>query len=318
MKKVIFFGTPRFPIAPLKALVESKLVQIEAVVTNPDKTKGRGRKKTYAPPLKDEALKLGLTVLQPYSLRTDEKFLQEIKDIGADLFILSAYAKIIPKEYIDIPPLGTINIHPSLLPKYRGPSPIQEAILSGEKKTGVTLIVMDEEFDHGPMLIQKELNIEPRDTYDTLHDKLSELSAKILVEVLPGYIEGKIKPTEQDHSKATYTKIFTRKDGEIDWKESAEKIDRQIRALGHEPGMHTFYEGRTIKMMKIHEAESDKRDFKKEPGTVILDNKEYFVQTGKGSLKLVEIQIAGKGRVSPREFANGHPDFDGTIFRAYR
>jgi len=317
MKKIVFFGTPKFPIAPLQALVESKLVQIEAVVTNPDKPKGRGRK-MHAPPLKEEALKLGLTVLQPYSLRTDEKFLQQIKDIGADLFILSAYAKIIPKEYISIPPLGTINIHPSLLPKYRGPSPIQEAILNGEKKTGVTLIVMDEQFDHGPMLIQKELEIRERETYNELHDRLAELSAKILIDILPDYIDGKVKPVEQDHSKATYTKIFTRKDGEIDWKESADKIDRQIRALGHEPGMHTFYEGRTVKMLKIHKAEPDKRDFKKEPGTVVSDNREFFVQTGEGSLKLLEMQIAGKGRVTPQEFANGHPDFDGTVFQAYR
>jgi methionyl-tRNA formyltransferase len=317
MKKVVFFGTPRFPIAPLKALVESKLVQIEAVVTNPDKLKGRGRR-MKPPPLKVEALKHGLTVLQPHSLRTDEKFLQQVKDIGADLFILSAYAKIVPEEYISVPPLGTINIHPSLLPKYRGPSPIQEAILAGEKKTGITLIVMDEQFDHGPMLIQKELEIGPRETYNELHDKLAELAAKMLIDILPDYIEGKLKPTEQDHSKASYTKIFTRKDGEIDWKEPAELIDRQIRAIGHEPGTHTFYEGRRIKMIKIHKAEPDARDFKKEPGTVVSDNREFYVQTGEGSLKLLEIQMEGKGKVTPQEFANGHSDFDGTVFQAYR
>jgi methionyl-tRNA formyltransferase len=317
MKRLVFFGTPRFPIAILKALVESDLCKIEAVVTNPDKAKGRGRK-VKPPPLKEEALKHGLTVLQPHSLRTDKKFFEQIKDINADLFILSAYAKIIPKEYIALPPLGTINIHPSLLPKYRGPSPIQTAILEGETKTGVTLIVMDEQFDHGPIIIQKEIPMTGRDTYLELHDKLSNLAAEMLIEILPDYIAEKTKAAEQDHSKATYTRIFTRKDGEIDWTEPAEQIDRQIRALNPEPGTHTFYEGRTIKMLKIHQAEPDARDFHKEPGTVIADNREYFVQTGKGSLKLIEIQLAGKNKLSPQAFVNGHQNFIGTILRRYR
>ncbi len=317
MKKIVFFGTPNFPIAPLRVLVESGLVQIEAVVTNPDKPKGRKRR-MQPPPLKEEALKHNLTVLQPHSLRTDEDFLQQIKNIKADLFILSAYAKIIPKEYINIPPLGTINIHPSLLPKYRGPSPIQTAILEGETKTGVTLIVMDKQFDHGPMLAQEEIKIGGRETYMELHDRLSELSAKMLVDTISKYIEGKIKPIEQDHSKTIYTKIFTRKDGEIDWENPAKHIDRKIRAIGHEPGAHTFYEGRKTKMLKIHKAEPDERDFKKDPGTVMLDNKEYFVQTGEGSLKLLEIQMEGKGRVTPQEFANGHQDFTGTVLKGFR
>ena len=269
MKKIVFFGTPKFPIATLRALVKSGVCQIEAVVTNPDRPKGRGRK-VHAPPLKEEALKHGLTVLQPHSLRTDDEFFQKIKALNADLFILAAYAKIIPEKYINLPPLGTINIHPSLLPKYRGPSPIQTTILDGETKTGVTLIVMDEQFDHGPIIAQKEIPMTGRETFMELHDNLSELSAQMLIDVLPDYIEGKITPTEQDHSKSTYTRIFTRKDSEIHWDESAEQIDKQIRALGHEPGAHTFYEGKRTSMLKIHKTEPDERDLQKEHGNVSL------------------------------------------------
>lgn len=324
--KIIFFGTPKFAVEPLKALVEADY-PIEAVVTNPDKPKGRGgrgrkgrekKRKVKAPPLKTEALSHGLTVLQPHSLRTDKEFLQQIKDLKPDLFILSAYAKIIPGEYINIPRLGTINIHPSLLPEHRGPSPIQFSILEGDKKTGVTLILLDEKFDHGPILAQEEYPLTGKENFMELHDALSILSAKMLVKLLPDFIEGKAKGTPQDHSRATYTKIFTRQDGEIDWKESAEQIDRQIRALSDNPGTHTFFETDQTRMLKVHKAEPQEKEFGKEPGTVVMDNNEIYVQTGKGSMKLIEIQIAGRNKLSAQEFANGRKTFVGTRLKGYR
>lgn len=321
--KVVFFGTPKFSILPLRAIVSEGNYNIQAVITNPDKPRGRGGRKgkprrTRPPALKVEALEHNLTVLQPHSLRTDREFLEKIKSLKPDLFILSAYAKIIPKEYINIPPLGTINIHPSLLPQYRGPTPIQFAILNDDKKTGVTLILLDEKFDHGPIVAQEEYELTGEETFVELHDALSALSARMLTENLPKYIEDKIKPAEQDHDKATFTKIFGRKDGELIWTEPAEDLDRKVRALNPEPGTHTYYKLKTPKMLKIHTVEPNERDFKKPPGTVIMDNKEIFVQTGKGSLKLLEIQLAGRKKLTAQEFARGHEDFIGSVLTQYK
>src|SRR3989344_324010 len=220
--KLVFFGTSKFAVPALKKLADSDY-EIAAVITQPDKP--AGRKQELSPsPVKEAAQELGLKILQPSKL--DSKF--EIPD--SDIFIVASYGKIIPKSILAIPKYGTLNIHPSLLPKYRGPSPIQSAILNGDKETGVSIMVLDAEMDHGPVLANVKAQISNNKGFRELHDGLAVTGAELLMEVLAKYINGEIKPQPQDHSQVTFTKIITKDDGRIDWNKPAEVINNLIRA----------------------------------------------------------------------------------------
>ena len=242
--KIVFFGTPSFAHRILEALVEAGYMPV-AVVTSPSKQKGRGLVVTD-PPVKTYAKKEGIPVLQPEKLK-DEKFLEELRILRPDIFIVASYGKILPAVLLAIPAHGTSNVHPSLLPKHRGPSPIQTTILAGEKQTGVTIILLDAEMDHGPILSQKELEFPISNfQFQKLHDILANLGGKLLIETIPKWIAGIITPQEQDHEKATYTKLLTKEDGRIDWLKSAEEIDCMVRALNPWPS--------TWSLLKIPEA----------------------------------------------------------------
>lgn len=254
--KIIFFGTFAHAVPALETLVKNGY-EIVAVVTNPDSL--RGRKKELTPtPVKLTAQKYGLPIFQPSSLKIQNiENSPEIENLklkmkSTDLSVAVAYSKILPKEIIELPKYGTINIHPSLLPAYRGPSPVQTAILNGETQTGVTIMQIDEEVDHGPILAQVKYQIPPDAYCPQVTQELFELGAELLIKTIPQWLDGKITPQPQNHSQATFTKKFSWKDGRIDWKQPAEKICNQIRALNPEPGAWTTWErGSQVEILKI-------------------------------------------------------------------
>jgi methionyl-tRNA formyltransferase len=246
--KYIFFGTPRFAEVILRELVADGMLPL-AVVTNPDKPIGRKQIIT-PPPVKTLAIKAGIPVLQPEQF--DAEFLKNLSEYGADFFIVSAYGKILPPELLAIPPQGVLGIHPSLLPRYRGPSPIQTVILEGDKQTGVTLYILDEEIDHGPILGQEILNLTGTETYSELSDSLAVLGAQLILKLLPKYLRGELKPLPQDHAKATFTKKFKTSDGFVDLgKDDPEIIARKVRALSEEPGVYTLRNGKRVKLLAV-------------------------------------------------------------------
>src|SRR3990167_5956308 len=236
--KIIFFGTPDFAVTILKALIDAHMSPI-AVVTTPDKPAGRGHIIT-SPPVKTFVEKYTIPVFQPEKLK-DETFLHTLQNLNADVFVIASYGKILPQNLLDIPLKGTINVHPSLLPRHRGPSPIQGALLAGDDTMGVTLMLTDKEMDHGPIIAYSKWQM-PHNTmtYSKLHERLAELGSQLLVETLPKWIAGEITPQEQNHAEATYTKILTKEDGHLNWKKSAEEIDRMVRALNPWPGTWSY------------------------------------------------------------------------------
>ncbi len=289
--KFIFFGTPEFASIILEKLIDAGYIP-QAVICNPDRPVGR--KKIITPPAtKLLAQKYNIPVLQPEVL-SNSKF--KIQNSKFDFFIVAAYAKIIPKEILEIPRLGTIGVHPSLLPKYRGPSPIQAAILNGDEETGVTLYLMDEGLDSGPILANSRLPIATNETYKSLHDKLAEFGADLLIETLPKFVAGEITPLPQNETEATYTKKFKTEDGYIESKDLeiaqngsasspqvALEIERKIRALNPEPGVYTFIDGKRTKLLEARLIEGKLR----RPSGV-------GAPTYASVLKITQIQIEGK------------------------
>jgi len=281
--KYIFFGTPEFAAIVLEKLINTGYIP-EAVICNPDEPVGRKQILT-SPPVKRLIANSGqlIEIFQPVNKSGLLAISRKLLAIKPDLAIIAAYGKIIPKEILDIPRYGTLNVHGSLLPKYRGASPIQHAILNGDKETGVTIMKIDEEMDHGNIISNLKTQISKVDTYDSLSQKLAISGAKLLIKIIPDYISGRIKPIEQDHSKATYTKIIKKEDGKIDWSKSAEEIERMTRAFYPWPTAWTTWNG---KILKILEAE-------------VCGN----------NLAIKKLQLEGGKILSIREFLNGHKDF---------
>lgn len=306
--KIIFFGTPEFSVPAFQFLIEQKY-NIAAAVTALDKPAGRAQKLT-APPLKTTAQELGIAVFQPISLKNNQEFFKKFKELKPDLCIIAAYGKIIPKDYLDIPRYGFVNIHPSLLPKYRGPTPIQTAILNGEKETGVSIMLIDEEMDHGPILNSIKYKVSSIKYFEEISRHLADAGAKLLIETLPDYLADKIKPRPQNHSEATFTKLFSREDGKINWDRPAKQTLNQIRALNPEPGTWTIWRG---KILNIHEAEIlDSSSEELTAGQIkIVDNK-IAVATSKCYLVIKSLQLEGGKKTDARAFLNGHPDFAGS------
>ncbi len=310
--KIIFFGTPEFSTIILKKLVNSPFCPI-AVVTAPDKL--TGRKQTLTPSCtKELSQKKNIPVFQPISLKNNIQIIKELGNLKPDLFIVAAYGLILPLKILNIPRNGCINVHPSLLPKYRGASPIQQTILNGDKKTGTTLISMNEKMDNGPILAQQELKIsisESKINYPELSVKLAILSADLLIDILPKFLAKKIKLIKQNHEKATFVKRIKKEDGKIDWSKSANQIERMTRAYHPWPGTYTTL---TTKKLKIIQVEILKINHKKQPGTIFaLKSKIPVVACGKNALILKEIQLAGKNIITGKEFINGYPQLFNSI-----
>ena len=317
--KYIFFGTPEFAAIVLEKLINTGYIP-EAVICNPDEPVGRKQILT-SPPVKSFIIEHGtwnIKIFQPIKLDSSFKF--QVSGLKPDLAIVAAYGKILPKEILEIPKHGFINVHGSLLPKYRGASPIQAAILNGDKETGITIMKIDEEMDHGPLLGKSEIRISKSETFESLSQKLAISGAELLVKTIPDYISGKIKPIEQDHSKATYTEIIKREDGKIDWSKSAEEIERMMRAFYPWPTAWAIWNN---KILKILEADISENKNNHQIGEVfkqhsnILQNVGMLlaVKCGSGSLIIKKLQLEGGKILSAKEFLNGHRDFMGSILQ---
>ena len=307
--RIVFFGTPSFAIPTLQGLLKGA-DQVVGVVTQPDREKGRGRKVVISP-VKELALRHGLIPLQPEKAK-GEAFQEALKGLEADLMVVVAYGQILPRSVLDIPKHGAVNVHASLLPKYRGAAPIAWAILNGERVTGVTTMVMDEGMDTGEILLQAETLIGNGETCETLHDRLASLGAQLLSETLEKMKAGTIRPIPQDHSKATFAPPLKKEDGHIDWNKEAEEIDRQVRAFNPWPGAYTKLGGR---LLKVYKGEIREKAPSGKAGTVVWVGSDFIeVETGKGSYLLREVQLEGRRRMVVREFLSGHPVPVGTVF----
>ena len=296
---LIFMGTPEFAQPILKKLVESE-DRVIVVVSQPDRPKGRGQQ-LKPPPVKTLALEHKLLVLQPEKVREPE-FIKKVQELNPELIVVSAFGQILPKELLAIPKLGAINVHASLLPKYRGAGPIQYAILSGETETGISIMQMVEKMDAGPILLQKAIPIEPFDTAGSLSQKLSGLGAELLIEAIKLLKAGKIEPKPQDESQASFAPLLKKDDGKIDWQKSAEQIWRQVRAFNPWPGAFIGEGESQIKIWEVEPAQAQA-----EPGQVLEAHRRWIeVACGKGSLRIKELQPAGKKRMSAEAFLAGH------------
>ena len=298
---IIFMGTPEFAVPSLKALHKNDQ-DIALIVTQPDRPKGRGRKLTPSP-VKETAMNLGYSVIQPSSIRTDE-FMSCIEKYTPDFIVVVAFGHIIPKKILAIPKIATINIHASLLPKYRGPAPIQWAIINEEKKTGVTTMLMDEGLDTGDILLSSKLEIASDDTSDSLHDRLADLGADLLIQTLNAFEAGDINPIPQDHSQATYAPMLKKNDGRMNWETPANAIEAFIRGMTPWPGAFTFHEN---KRLKIFRAKTIAMDTEASPGTVIKGfPNELWISTGKGVLSIMELQGESGKRLLIKDFLRGY------------
>jgi methionyl-tRNA formyltransferase len=306
--RIIFMGTPEFAVPALKALHKS-YQNVTLVVTQPDRPKGRGRK-IIPSPVKEVAINLKYELDQPASIRTVE-FANRIANHKPDIIVVVAFGHIIPKNILEIPKIAAINIHASLLPKYRGPAPIQWAIINGEPETGVTTIVMDEGLDTGDILLSSRIKIFSDDTSGTLHDRLANLSSDVLIQTIERIEAGDITPVSQDHAQATYAPLLKKNDGRMNWEMPARALEAFIRGMTPWPGAFTFH-GK--KRLKIYKAIPVFIDTLEPPGTVIKRfPDELCVATGKEALCVTEIQGESGKRLLIKEFLQGYKIAPGTI-----
>ena len=299
---IIFMGTPEFAVPTLEMLVNEEY-HISAVVTQPDKPKGRGNKEMM-PPIKEVALKHNIPVLQPVRIKGDEIFYKHIQSLNPDLIVVVAFGQILPQQVLDLPKYGCINIHGSLLPKYRGAAPIQWSIINGDEVTGVTIMYMDKGMDTGDMLLKTEMLIGEQDTYASLHDKMKSVGANLLKEALPKIIAGTIERQKQDDANSTSAPMISKTLGEIDWNKSAKEIDALIRGLNPWPTGYTYYKGETMKIWRTKPLASSQQA---KPGIVLsVDKLGITVQTGHGSLLIEEVQMPNKKRMPVSEYIKGN------------
>ncbi|MCR4584899.1 MAG: methionyl-tRNA formyltransferase [Lachnospiraceae bacterium] len=298
--KLVYMGTPDYAVPPLKALYDAGH-EISAVVTQPDKPVGRGRKIQECP-VKVLAKELGLPVFQPERIKRAEA-VEELKKYEADIFVVAAFGQILSREILMMPRFGCVNIHASLLPRYRGASPIQSAVLNGDEESGVTIMQMDEGIDTGDILFQRSIKLSEDETGGSLFDRLSTLGAELITEALPAIERGDISPLRQDEEAATHTKMINKEEGRISFMRDAKAVERQIRAMNPWPSAFTFLGGKQLKIWAA-KAETDKSHAV--PGTVLFTEKDSFtVACGSGTLKILELQLEGKKRMGAGDFLRG-------------
>ncbi len=305
--RIVFMGAAELSLPALKWLIQSEH-QVVAVYTQPDKPAGRGR--APAPPaVKSVALEHGLTLLQPTSLK-DAAAQETLAQFRPDVIVVAAYGRILPGQVLALPPFGCLNIHPSLLPRHRGPSPIQGAILAGDESTGVTIILLDEGLDTGPIIAQRRVAIEPGDTTQSLTERLAQIGARLLGEALPLWLSRSVTPQPQEDDGVTYTRLFSKQDGEVDWHLPAAEIGRRVRAFHPWPGCYTRWQG---KMLKILEADSLSGERGGVGRVVALEEEGIGVQTGDGIIGLRQVQLEGKRAMSGKEFLRGQRQLIGAL-----
>ncbi|NGZ74002.1 methionyl-tRNA formyltransferase [Saccharibacillus alkalitolerans] len=311
MKRVVFMGTPQFAVSCLEALLESEC-NIVAVVTQPDRP--QGRKKVLTPsPVKEAALKHHLPVLQPERMR-DKDAVEELASFHPDLIVTAAYGQILPKSLLDVPELGCVNVHGSLLPAYRGGAPIQRAIINGETKTGITLMYMAQGLDTGDMIAKTEVEITDEDTSGTLFAKMSEAGAELLKRELPRLLHGRVQAEPQDESLASYAPNLTREDERIDWSRSPREIFNQVRGLSPFSGGYALWNGEVFKVWEVQRPEENGPEAGAAPGTVLdVSDKAIVVACGGGAVRLTKVHPAGKKAMPVSDFVRGASMQTGTV-----
>ncbi|MCK4636004.1 MAG: methionyl-tRNA formyltransferase [Candidatus Moranbacteria bacterium] len=314
--KTIFIGTSKLASSILLKLIEEKY-QIVAVVTKPDRKIGSKSKRQLAEnPIREIAVKNNIPLLQPEKINLD--FIREIKNLNPDLIIVTSYGKIIPEDLLNIPKYHCLNVHVSLLPKLRGASPVQNAVLEGLNETGVTIMKMDIGMDDGDIIAQEKIKIKENETAEELSARIFPFGAEKLIEILPNWIEGKIEAEKQNESEATFCKILKREDGEVDWNKSAQEIHNQFRAFTPWPGIFTFWnkdKNKKIRIklnfIKIYKEEVLSKNLKS--GEVFKENKKVLVNTKNGVIEIIELQSEGKKVMRAIDFINGNSDFVGSV-----
>lgn len=308
-KRIVFMGTASFSLAVLKMLIENDY-DIVGVVTQPDRYVGR-KKVLTMPDVKVEALKHDIPVIQPSRIKEDY---QEVADLQPDLIITAAYGQIIPQALLDVPRLGCVNVHASLLPMYRGGAPVHQAIIDGQEKTGVTIMYMVKKMDAGDMIAQKETPIYEDDTVGVLYDRLSDLGAELLKETLPAILNGTNDRVKQDESLVTYAPTLSREDERIDWNLSAKQVYNKVRGTNPWPGSYTTYQGKTVKIWagQVHQCENAvKHHAHQDNGTIVKIFKDAIgVKVYDGVYLITELQLEGKKRMSVKDYLNGHCIFE--------
>ncbi|MCL4123374.1 UNVERIFIED_CONTAM: hypothetical protein GTU68_025287 [Idotea baltica] len=309
---IAFFGTPEYSLPTLKALYNSDQFNIAAVITQKDKKLGRGQKVRLSA-IKKYAKDNNIRIIQPSSIKKNtESFLNTLEGSGEiDLAIVIAYGQILPKEVLNFPKIDCINLHASLLPRWRGAAPIQRAIMAGDSKTGVCIMKMEEGLDTGPVYCKEEIKIEDNDNFETLHNKLSSLSAEILLEKLPDIISAKITATEQDKSGITYAKKITKEDEKINWNNKAVDIQQQISALSPFPGAYALLNNKRIKLFKSEIIDTSS---KKEPGELTINKDSLYIYCNPGLLKINELQLESKKKMKTSDFLKGNPIIENSTF----
>lgn len=304
MAKIVFMGTPAFALPSLTALMDSH--QVVGAVTQPDRRAGR-RKRLRESPVKALAREAGLPLIQPQRIR-EETAIEALRSWAADLHVVAAYGQILPPALLDLPRYGTVNVHASLLPRWRGAAPIQAAIKAGDCESGATIMLLDAGLDTGPLLAKRAMQLAPDETGQSLHDKLALLGAELLVEALPRYLSGEIEPRPQDESQATYAPRIKKEEGKIDWSCPARSIERMVRAFTPWPGAYTCWAGAPLRILAgRHGAGSA------EAGRVIEKHGNIAIGTGDGLYYPTSLQVPGKRPSRVSDFVNGYLDFAGAL-----
>lgn len=311
--RLIFMGTPAFAVPTLESLLAAGH-EIVLVLSQPDKPAGRGRQ-LVPPPVAALARERGLPLLQPRGLRGPE-VQARLREVAPEAIVVAAYARLLPAAVLELPPLGCVNVHPSLLPRHRGPAPIQGALLAGDATTGTSIILLEERMDAGPILGQEPMAITPEDDAETLEPRLAAQGASLLVETLPRWASGDIEPLAQDEAAATYTHLITKEEGRLDWTQPAETLWRQVRAFAGWPGAFTTWRGQPLKVLRASPEPQRPADLA--PGTVYLlgagrPSAGVAVATGEGGLRLDSIALAGKRPTTGTSFIQGYRDFVGSV-----
>ncbi len=302
--KIVYMGTPDFAVGALEALIQAGH-EVTAVVTQPDKAKGRSVR-LQCSPVKECAVRHGIPVLQPVRIRTPES-VEELGKYEADIYVVAAFGQILSRQILEMPRYGCVNIHASLLPKYRGAAPINQCIIDGERETGVTIMQMDAGVDTGDILTQKKVIIEDKETAETLFDKLAQTGASLIVETLPLIERGEITPVKQDESLASHVRMMDKGMGRIDWTSDAAAIERLVRGLNPWPTVYTTCQGKTIKIWKSDAILTDGGENTEKPGTIVAVAKDFFdVACGTGILRVYELQPEGKKRMDTKSFLLGN------------
>lgn len=309
MARIVFMGTPDFAVPALEALIETQTVV--GVVTQPDRPAGRG-KQLRPSPVKQTAAAAGIPLYQPKSLR-QEAAAEPLREWQPDVIVVAAFGQILRPHVLYLPPHGNLNVHASLLPRWRGASPIQHALLAGDRETGVSLMQMDEGLDTGPVYVQEAIEITSEDTAATLHDRLAELGAQMLRQYLDDILAGRLTAVPQDDSQSTYAPMIHKEAGRINWSLPAAALDRHIRAMTPWPGAFTEWQGETLRILRASPLHGKLPDGR--PGQVVTAGDKILALCGEGGLALEEVQLAGKRAMAVTDFVRGRSDFVGSVLK---